>query len=94
MRIINPSRQSPWDGTAVPGEQWTREQLDALVRAERNPATVATGIIRLVSARGFEFGQAPAPQREISVPVLTRGRGGRALVVRPDGSTSWQVLHG
>jgi len=91
-RVITPSRPTPWQGTPVKDQRWTAEQLAALQRAGRDSETIPTAVVHLMPAAGAGFGRA-AEVIKLVVPVLIRGRAGKAKIIRPDGSTLWQAVH-
>jgi hypothetical protein len=91
-RVLNPSRISPWHGTAAAGSRWSIEQIETLKAERRDPDTVSTAWITLMVHVGGDRTRAAVP-RDLLVPALARTRrGNRALIVTPGGSKIWKDI--
>lgn len=88
MRVITPTGLSPWEGTPVEGEKYTRQQLHVMKLKRPNWTYF---VDRLVTLKGVaEKNRPPAPDVVIPCPILAWSRDKmRVMIVTPSGETKW-----
>ena len=87
MRVITPSRTSPWEGTPVEGMRYTRQQLYAMKVERPTWAKFEDCMVNLAWRQRFGSTAATA---SVPCPIIARSRDRkRVLVIAPGGDKIW-----
>lgn len=88
MRIVTPSKTSPWDGTPVEGSRYTAQQLAAMKVERPTWARFQDRMVKLTWPGVTQW----SPPTEVFVPcpiiAWTKDRK-RVLVIAPAGDKLW-----
>lgn len=88
MRFVTPTGLSPWEGTPVDGEKYTRQQLHVLKLKRPNWKWFADRDVRLKPE--MKYGSPPAEDIIIPCPIIAWSRcKTRVMIVTPSGETKW-----
>ena len=90
----SPSHFSQWEGEAVAGSPWTRQQLKTLAEDRPGRKDFEGHPVKLQPEQ-TRIDEPPPPPFYITCPVLARGKGGtRVLIVTPAGFKAWVNANG
>lgn len=88
MRIITPSKTTPWEGTPIEGLRYTRQQVDAMKRERPKWVRFEDRMVKLTYPGGSQW--LPPTESFVPCPIIawTKDRK-RVLVIAPAGDKLW-----